>query len=335
MREKLEKHQAWLYLAAVLSGMAIGRIAPGQTGSWEQLLWPALGVLLYATFIQVPLVHLGMAFRDRRFLAALLTGNFILMPLVVGALLPFLPDEPAIRLGVLLVLLVPCTDWFISFTHLGGGDGTRAIAAAPVLLIAQLILLPAYIWLFMGDVAIELTLGSHLLPAFFGLIVIPLLLAWWTERLTETHPLLQTMRSWLGWVPVPVLALVIFLIAGSQVRLVTDNAVLLPPVLFVFVFYLVAAALIGKGLQQLCGFKPAAGRTLAFSFGTRNSFVMLPLALSLPEVWRAAVVVIVFQSLVELFGMVAYLRWLPRLIQGPTESQAVGLRPTNSNRPSD
>jgi hypothetical protein len=31
--------------------------------------------------------------------------------------------------------------------------------------------------------------------------------------------------------------------------------------------------------------------------------------------WRAAVVVIVFQSLVELFGMVAYLRWLPRLIR--------------------
>ncbi|MAL94388.1 MAG: bile acid:sodium symporter, partial [Haliea sp.] len=47
----------------------------------------------------------------------------------------------------------------------------------------------------------------------------------------------------------------------------------------------------------------------------RNSFVMLPLALSLPEPWRAAIVVIVFQSLVELFGMVAYLRWLPRLIK--------------------
>ena len=43
--------------------------------------------------------------------------------------------------------------------------------------------------------------------------------------------------------------------------------------------------------------------------------LMLPLALSLPEPWRAAIVVIVFQSLVELFGMVAYLRWLPRLIR--------------------
>ncbi|MBM7423946.1 MULTISPECIES: arsenic resistance protein [Gammaproteobacteria] len=130
------------------------------------MLWPVLGVLLYTTFTQVPLTHLAPAFRDRRFLIALLTGNFILVPLIVGALVLLLPDDPAIRLGVLLVLLVPCTDWFISFTYLGGGNGARAIAAAPVLLIFQFVLLPVYIWLFMGDLAIELAVGSYLLPVF-------------------------------------------------------------------------------------------------------------------------------------------------------------------------
>jgi len=39
--------------------------------------------------------------------------------------------------------------------------------------------------------------------------------------------------------------------------------------------------------------------------------VVLPLALSMPEAWAAAVVVIVVQSLVELFGMMLYLRWVP------------------------
>ena len=193
MREQLERYQVWLYLVAILAGMAIGWVSPEQTRHWEMLLWPALGVLLYTTFTQVPLIHLRSAFRDRRFLAALLTGNFILTPVLVGLLLWLLPDDPAIRLGVLLVLLVPCTDWFISFTHLGGGDGARAIAAAPILLIVQLILLPVYIWLFMGNIAIELAVGSHLLPAFFGLIVTPLILAWLTERLTEKHPRAQTL----------------------------------------------------------------------------------------------------------------------------------------------
>jgi ACR3 family arsenite efflux pump ArsB len=51
---------------------------------------------------------------------------------------------------------------------------------------------------------------------------------------------------------------------------------------------------------------------VAFSLGTRNSFVVLPLALSLPADWHVAAVVIVVQSLVELFGMTIYLWWIPR-----------------------
>ena len=77
MREQLERYQVWLYLVAILAGMAIGWGSPEQTRDWELLPWPALGALLYTTFTQVPLIHLTSAFRDRRFLAALLTGNFL------------------------------------------------------------------------------------------------------------------------------------------------------------------------------------------------------------------------------------------------------------------
>ena len=65
-------------------------------------------------------------------------------------------------------------------------------------------------------------------------------------------------------------------------------------------------------LGQIFRLPAESGRTLAFSFATRNSFVVLPLALALPASFEIAVVVIVFQSLVELFGMMFYLWWLPR-----------------------
>jgi len=64
------------------------------------------------------------------------------MPAVVWALLFLVPDDNALKLGVLLMLLVPCTDWFISFTHLGHGNGARAIAATPILLVFQIVMLP-------------------------------------------------------------------------------------------------------------------------------------------------------------------------------------------------
>ena len=210
---------------------------------------------------------------------------------------------------------MPCTDWFISFTHLGGGDGARAIAAAPILLIVQLIMLPVYIWLFMGNIAIELAIASHLLPAFFGLIVTPLILAWITERLTEKHPRAQTLVDWLGWLPVPLLALVVFLIAGSQVSLVIDNGALLWSALVVLCFTWLPPPLSAKGSSELFGFTPAlsaAPSPSALVPATPSSCCRWRLSLPEPGVSPS---LSLFQSLVELFGMVAYLRWLPRLIR--------------------
>lgn len=312
MRNTLEKHQVWFYLSGMLGGMALGWRLPEFTVYFEDLLWPVLAILLYATFTQVPLTHLAAAFRDSRFNLALMLGNFVLMPVIVWLLLFLAPADPAIRLGILLVLLVPCTDWFISFTHLGGGDSSRAIAASPILLILQIVMLPLYLWLFLGEEMVSANLTTHLLPVFFGLILLPLLLAWLSEKAVERKPAFTGYILALGWLPVPLLAVVVFLVAASQITLVLETGRMLPVLLLIFSAYLFAAALVGKLLSNLFHLPGAQGRTLAFSFGTRNSFVVLPFAIALPDLWAPAIVVIVFQSLVELFGMTAYLKWLPQ-----------------------
>ncbi len=315
MKDAMERHQVWLYLVAIMMGMLTGWFWPAITEAFETLLWPVLGVLLYTTFTQVPLTHLAAAFRDGRFNVALVLGNFVLMPAIVWLLLFLAPADPAIRLGILLVLLVPCTDWFISFTHLGGGDSARAIAASPILLILQILALPVYLWLFTGAEIASANLTGHFIPVFFGLILTPLLLAWLTEKAGDKRPAFTDYIQALGWLPVPLLALVVFLIAASQISLVMETGRMLPLMLLIFSIYLVAAALVGKLLCRAFHLPGTRGRTLAFSFGTRNSFVVLPFAIALPDLWAPAVVVIVFQSLVELFGMTAYLRWLPQLIR--------------------
>ncbi|WP_150911491.1 arsenic resistance protein [Marinobacter halotolerans] len=324
MRDTLERYQVWLYLSGILAGMALGHSLPETTAYFEEMLWPVLGVLLYATFTQIPLTHLARAFRDKRFNAALVLGNFLVMPGIVWLLMFLAPADPAVRLGILLVLLVPCTDWFISFTHLGGGDGTRAIAASPILLILQIVLLPLYLWLFLDEAMVDANLAGHLLPVFFGLILTPLLLAWLTEKGAEKRPKVERLVSALGWLPVPALTLVVFLVAGSQIALVTESGGILWLLLVIFTLYLVAAALAGQLLSRIFDLPGARGRTLAYSFGTRNSFVVLPFAIALPDLWAPAVVVIVFQSLVELFGMTGYVKWLPRLIRASDQSPNTG-----------
>jgi len=165
-------------------------------------------------------------------------------------------------------------------------------------------------------------LGGHLLTAFGGLILIPLILAWLTESAADKRPSLARLVHGLAWLPIPLLALVVFLIAASQVQLVIETSKKLWTLLPVFVLYLLAAAVVGKFLGRWFGLAAGQARTLVFSLGTRNSFVILPLALSLPEAWSPAVVVVVFQSLVELFGMLFYLHWVPRfLVPAPTTGQ--------------
>ncbi|MDW0359601.1 arsenic resistance protein [Halomonas venusta] len=316
MREQLERQQSWVYLGFICLGLMMGLIAPLLASSLEQLLWPLLGILLYATFTQIPLLHIKQSVTDKRFMAALLIGNFIIIPtllglLVLGVSVLGLPLSPPVIAGVLLVLLMPCTDWFITFTHLGKGDAARAVAATPLLLLIQMAALPVYLWLFLGGEWFQLTFSTDLLSAFAGLILLPLSLAWLTELTAKRSSAIKRSVSCLIYLPVPLLALVVFIIAASQVNSVLGLSHVLWQVVFIFIGFLVIAGLLGKTLGSLFKLPPASARTLAFSFGTRNSFVMLPIALTLPNGWQAAVVVIVFQSLVELFGMVALIRWVP------------------------
>lgn len=311
-RQSLEQFQVIIYLAALVCGMVIGALFSHGAPLLDALLWPVLGVLLYATFAQIPLTHSGEAFINTHFLAAAVVGNFILLPFVVGGLMLLAPAEPAIRLGMLLVLLVPCTDWFITFTHLSGGDTRQAIAFTPISLLLQIVLLPVYLWIFLGTELVVTLAQDAMLIAFIGLILLPLLAAYLTEKWVGNSQERRGLLHGLAWLPVPLLAIVIFLVAATQVSVIVGATSFLGWLLLLFVAFLFVAGVIARVLTHWFALTQMQGRTLAFSLGTRNSFVVLPLALALPHPFDWMAVVIVFQSLVELLGMVVFLWWVPK-----------------------
>lgn len=197
-RESLERHQVWIYVAAIALALGLGTAWDGAV-SLESLLWPVLGGLFFVTFTQVPLLHVSAAFRDRRFMAAVLIGNFVFIPLLVVGLVWFLPDDPVLRLGVVIVLLMPCTDWYITFTHLSGGDTGRAIAVTPVNLLVQITLLPVYLWAFMGNSFSEIVAAGPVVTVFLTLIVLPLVAAWGGRGGPRApHPGHASSRLWVG-----------------------------------------------------------------------------------------------------------------------------------------
>ncbi|RWR32335.1 arsenic resistance protein [Sinirhodobacter populi] len=311
-REFLERNQVWVYLAAILAGLGIGSIAPGLAPVFEWLLWPGLALLMYATFTQVRLSRLPAAFRDRAFISAALSGNFIVVPVLVWGVLHLVPEDPAVRLGLLLVLLVPCTDWFITFAHQAGGDLRRAIAITPVQLIAQMILLPVYLRLFMGADFIQIVSAGRMVMVFAVIIALPLLLAALTERWAGESPRRGAVVDRLGWFPVPLLAVVLLFVAASQVETVRSSLPVLGEIFTACLAFLIGGVVCGLVLARAFRLPVPQARTLLFTLTTRNSFVVLPFALALPGGWSIAAIVIVFQSMIELFGMLALLWLVPR-----------------------
>jgi ACR3 family arsenite efflux pump ArsB len=292
-------------------GALLGVSAPSAAPVFEKLLWPVLAALLYVTFAQVPLLEVRELLGHGLFLEALLLVNFAAVPPLVWGLTRWLPPDPVILLGVYLVLLAPCTDWFVTFTLLGKGDARLAIAATPALLLAQMLLLPAWLWLFLGGELAGLARTRGFLAAFLGLIVVPLGLVALTEAAARRS------RVWARWLrftallPVPLLALTVLIIAAAQIHSIRASWRLLGATAAVFFAFAMLAPWLARLVARRFGLAVAEQRTVIFSAGTRNSFVVLPLAVGLPPGWELAAAVIVLQSLIELGALIAYLWWVP------------------------
>nr|WP_314844166.1 bile acid:sodium symporter [uncultured Microbacterium sp.] len=311
----LERWQIPLYLGALALGAVVGIAVPTGAHLFESAVTPTLIVLLYATFLAVPFRQIGHALTDTRFLAGVLVLNFVLVPIVVFALTRFIADRQALLVGVLLVLLTPCVDYVIVFSRLAGGASARLLAATPVLMLLQVLLLPVYLYLFVGaDVVGAIDVGPFV-QAFLLLIVLPLVLAVATQMLARRLRPARAVENAMASTMVPVMMLVLLVVVASQTDAICSHLTLLATVIPVYAAFLVVMPFVGLATARLFRQDVAGARALVFSGSTRNSLVVLPLALALPDALSLAAVVVVMQTLVELIGMVVYVRAVPRLVR--------------------
>lgn len=311
LRDILEGRQIPIYFAAIGLAVVVALLVPGTT-ALDVGINPALALMLFVTFLQVPLPELGKAFTRVRFLAALLATNFVALPILVACLIQFLPANPMLRLGVLMVLLTPCIDYVVTFAHLGRADAKVLLASTPALLIAQMLLLPVYLNVFLGEDAARFVQVGPFVHAFVWLIAVPLGLAAAVQIWAARSRTGQRIAAGLGLLPVPATALVLFVVIASvlpQLGPALDDALRVVPV---YVVFAVAAPLLGWAVGRAFRLDAPTVRTLAFSAATRNSLVVLPLAFAVPGAVPLLPAVIVTQTLVELLSELIYVRLMPR-----------------------
>ncbi|WP_022878831.1 arsenic resistance protein [Microbacterium sp. B19] len=303
-----------LYLAGMLVGGAIGLAVPGSAVVLEALVTPALILLLFATFLAVPFAEIGRALGDLRFLAAVLILNFVLVPVLVFGLSRFVAHDRALLVGVLLVLLTPCIDYVVVFTRLAGGSASRLLAVSPVLMLAQLALLPVLLGLLAGPDLPGAIDVAPFVGAFVLFIALPMGAAAVTQLLARRLRAARAVERTMDASMVPLLVVTLAVVVGAQIDVVRTHATELLAVVPIYVAFLIVAPVLGILVARV--FRPdvPTARATVFSGSTRNSLVVLPLALALPEPLALASAAIVTQTLVELVGMVALVRVVPRIV---------------------
>ncbi len=310
----IQQHQIALYLIAILAGCLIGEVAPSSASAFSLAVNPLLGVLMFSTFLGIPLLGLLDGLRDIKFIGSLLLVNFVLVPCLVLLVTRIIHIETAVLIGVVLVLLAPCVDYVIVFSGIAGGDNHKLLAAAPLLLVLQMLLIPIYMYLIVGKTSLTVFTPGPFLHALVTLILLPLALACAMQLLASRFSWAGRVAPLADYLMAPIMMMTLLAVIASQFHSISSQLGELLTPIFVFALFALVAGILSVLTGKAFGLTTRSLRALTFSGVTRNSLVVLPIALALPAEFALTSSVVVTQTLVELMAMLLMIKIVPRMI---------------------
>ncbi|MDL2213981.1 arsenic resistance protein [Clostridia bacterium OttesenSCG-928-O13] len=270
----------------IILAAGLGLVLGGATsfGAYSvHFVEPFLMVMLFVVFLSIDLKSVKSAFSNNKFTVASLLINFVWTPvfaLVLGMV--FLRNSVDLQVGFLMLLVTPCTDWYLVFTALAKGNVALGTAILPLNLILQVVLLPVYLFLFMGN-KVPLS-GGAILWSIVVVLVVPLLLAQWVKWLAgkskAVHSFAGKLQNHSDDIQLVFLCAAIVAMFASEGRALLANPMLLlqmlPPLACFFtVNFILVYFIAGRLKLRFADTVPLIMTTLA-----RNSPLSLAIAVA-------------------------------------------------------
>ena len=293
----IEKLEPVILILAIIVGLILSdiEILSKNSGNLINLF---LCIMIYGLFLEVPLKDLKKSFKNIKFTSTSLIINFIWTPLFgyfLGNL--FLNGNIDIFIGFFMLILTPCTDWYLVFTKIAKGDLNLSLSILPINLILQLILLPIYLIIFFSsnNTINYIDLGYSLLIV----IVIPFVLAQ-LSKVILNQEMGEKLTGFFSKYQIIFLALAVFAIFNSQGKLLFDN---LNTVLTIFIPLMVFFAIntiIDLLLSQQINFTYEEYASLTMTTLARNSPLALAIAINSFPGRELIAIALVIGPLIEL-----------------------------------
>lgn len=267
----------------ILGSALIGLILGGFTslgGISSSLIEVFLMMLLYILFLSVDLKQIKKSLTNIRYTSASVAINFIITP-VVGYILGkvFFANSLDIRIGLLMLLITPCTDWYLVFTGLSKGNIELNMSILPLNLILQIVLMPVYLFIFMGsEVVMDVAtiVGSIVMVLF-----VPFVLSVVTKIITKNSAKFQHFISkQCDNLQLLFLCLAVVVMFASEGKNLLDNPMLLLEMFIPLLIFFVITFFIAQGVGRLLKFEKKDTVALNFTTLARNSPLSLAIAVA-------------------------------------------------------
>lgn len=276
-----DKEKPFILIAAIVVGMLINRWFGGAAEGLYGLVNVGLFVVIYAIMLFVEVKDIGRAFtKVRPTILALLT-NFVFTPFFAWFLgWLFLRNFPDLWAGVVLYKLTPCIGWYLIFIDLAEGDVPWGVALLPWNLFLQILLLPVYLWVLVGQVVPVDALNLIRSVALF--LLLPFALGWatrlalvrWRGQAWTYGP----FKHFIGEVKLWALVAVIIGIFASQNAINLSELSRVALIILVISLFFMSMFLIGLAVGRGFRLGYADTTTLVFTTTARNSEAVLPVA---------------------------------------------------------
>jgi len=273
--EKLEP--VFIFLAVILGLLfndieIINQISP-------YLITTFLSLMLFTLFLDIPLEEIKHSFTNYKFTATSLIINFLWTPLF-GYFLAnvFLNGNIDLIIGFFMLILTPCTDWYLVFTKMAKGDMASSVSLLPINLILQLILLPIYLLLFFSN---SNTLQIHdLINSLVIYIVIPFVLAQIVKYLLKNKEYEERIISLFTDKQLLFLCIAIFGLFNSESSVLLDNLNNIWILFIPLIIFFVTNTILDYYLSRRLNFNYEEYASLTFTTLARNSPLALAIAIS-------------------------------------------------------
>ncbi len=274
----LEKLEPILIFSAIILGLLFNNATLLQQIS-PSLITIFLSLMLFALFLDIPLSDIRNSFSNISFTTTSLLINFLWTPLFgyfLGNL--FLNAHIDLFIGFVMLILTPCTDWYLIFTKMSRGNVPLSLSILPINLVLQLILLPVYLLLFFSSSnTIELV---NLANSILTFIIIPFVASLAVKYIFNNKPIKDKITSFFSNLQTIFLCIAIFGLFNTESHSLLNNldsiGILFIPLILFFAINFVLDYFVAKNMK----FNYEDYASLTLTTLARNSPLALAIAVS-------------------------------------------------------